>query len=76
MYSTSASRSAGGSSTFFIFTGGHAVVEEVGIGRDRHVWPAGRPQPVSIAGAWITTLAAFAFLGYLGAEALGYLDSP
>ena len=32
--------------------------------------------PVSIAGAWITTLAAFAFLGYLGAEAFGLLDSP
>jgi len=32
--------------------------------------------PISIAGAWLTTLAAFAFLGYLAAEALDYLESP
>ena len=32
--------------------------------------------PVSIAGAWITTLAAFSFLGYLTADALGLLESP
>ena len=32
--------------------------------------------PVSIAGAWLTTLAAFAFLGYLAAEAFGLLESP
>ena len=32
--------------------------------------------PISIAGAWLTTLAAFAFLGYLLAEWLGLLDNP
>ena len=32
--------------------------------------------PVSVAGAWLTTLAAFAFLGYLAAEAFGLLESP
>jgi hypothetical protein len=32
--------------------------------------------PVSIAGAWITTLAVFAFLTYLALEAFGLLASP
>lgn len=32
--------------------------------------------PVSIAGAWITTLAAFAFIGYLIAEGFDLLESP
>jgi hypothetical protein len=32
--------------------------------------------PLSLVGVWLTTLGAFAFLGYLGAETLGYSDSP
>ena len=32
--------------------------------------------PISIAGAWLTTLAAFAFLGYLLVEWLGLFDNP
>ena len=41
--------------------------------------PSGAPlarNPVSVVGAWLTTLAAFAFLGYLVAEASGLLESP
>ena len=32
--------------------------------------------PLSLVGVWLTTLGAFAFLGYLVAEALGYFDTP
>ncbi len=32
--------------------------------------------PITIAGAWITTLAVFAFLTYLALEAFGLIASP
>jgi hypothetical protein len=32
--------------------------------------------PLSVVGAWLTTIAAFAFIGYYVAESLGWLESP
>ena len=38
--------------------------------------PSLAANPVSLAGAWITTLAVFAFLTYLALEAFGLISSP